>query len=802
MRNGSCCLFASYFDCVGEQTDAAGKSLMRKLTIELTAKLTAMTALTVFGLAFVSFSAPLTTNQVLTAYQETGQYAPLTVLYPDNDTVFPPEIVPCTFSWRDNGGKSDNWLLLVRFGDDSGRMSFLSSQTNWTPTAGEWESIKQRCRGKQAELTVLGFRRAAPDQVLSRGRVKITTSDDPVGAPLFYREVNLPFAEAVTDPSRIRWRFGAISSPEPPRVVLENLPVCGNCHSFSRDGQVLGMDVDYANNKGSYAIAHVAKEMALTPSEILTWDDYRKEDGQKTLGLLSQISPDGQAVVSTVKDKSVFVAKPDLAFSQLFFPVKGILAVYHRDRRTFQALLGADDPQYVQSNPTWSPDGKYIVFARSKAYELKNQTGEGAVLMREEDCPEFLRDGKPFTFDLYRVPYNNGQGGKAEPLAGASRNGRSNYFPKYSPDGKWIVFCQARNYMLLQPDSELYIIPAEGGEARRLKCNTARMNSWHSWSPNSRWLVFSSKVNSPYTQLFLTHIDERGESSPPVRLANFTSPGRAANIPEFVNTSPDAIARINPGFLNDYSHVRAAFFAELSGDTDHAIVEYQRALELNPGNVHAHQRLGFLLYNVKHQQEPGLAHTREALRLAPYDGYAHYDLGMAMRNEGKLDEATQHFAAAERFTPAGVQVLYDLADMHCSLGEVLLARAQVQEATGVLSKAVALDAKNARAHYFLALAQAAQGMLEEPLQHYSVACSLQPTVDKAPELHFLLSRNLAGAGRLPEALRSAQKALELAQARGDTNLVATIQAQIEDYRRKPVASGPASISQPKVPSSQ
>ena len=89
--------------------------------------------------------------------------------------------------------------------------------------------------------------------------------------------------------------------------------------------------------------------------------------------------------------------------------------------------------------------------------------------MNEEDCAEFLREGKPFTFDLYRIPYNNGQGGKAEPLAGASRNGRSNYFPKYSPDGKWIVFCQARNYMLLQPDSELYIIPAEGGEARRLQ---------------------------------------------------------------------------------------------------------------------------------------------------------------------------------------------------------------------------------------------------------------------------------------------------------------------------------------------
>jgi tetratricopeptide (TPR) repeat protein len=772
------------------------------MTLGMTVKLTSVTALAVFGLPFVSLSAAPTTNQILAAYQEARQYAPLTVLYPRNDTIFPPEIVPCTFSWRDDGRKSDAWLVLVGLRDDPGRLSFLSSQTNWTPAPTEWESIKQRGRGKQAEITVLGFRRDAPAQILSRGQVRITTSEDPVGAPLFYREVNLPFAEAVRDPSRIRWRFGAISSPEPPRVVMEHLPVCGNCHSFSRDGRVLGMDVDYANNKGSYAITRVAKEMSLTPSEIITWDDYKREDGQKTLGLLSQVSPDGQVVVSTVKDTSVFVARPDLAFSQLFFPVKGILAVYSRESHGFQALPGADDPQYVQSNPAWSPDGKYVVFARSRAYELKHGGGQGGLLMKEEDCGEFLRDRKPFTYDLYRIPYNNGQGGKAEPLAGASRNGRSNYFPKYSPDGKWIVFCQARNYMLLQPDSELFIIPAEGGEARRLRCNTARMNSWHSWSPNSRWLVFSSKANSPHTQLFLTHIDERGESSPPVELANFTTPDRAANIPEFVNAPADAIARINQEFLNDYSHVRAAFFAELSGDTDHAVVEYQRALELNPGNVHAHQRLGFLLYNVQHQPEQGLAHTREALRLAPFDGFAHYDLGMAMRNEGKLDAAAEHFAAAVRFTPPDVELLYSAADMHCSLGEVLLSKAQVPGATGILSKAVALDAKNARAHYFLALAQAAQGMLKEPLEHYAIACSLKPAVDMAPELHFLLSRNLAEAGRIPEALTSAQRALNLAEARGDTNLVATIQGGIADYRQKAGSSGQASPSRPELPSSR
>ena len=55
------------------------------------------------------------------------------------------------------------------------------------------------------------------------------------------------------DPSRIRWRFGTIDTETGPPIVLENLPVCGNCHSFADNGSVLGLDVDYGNDKGGYA---------------------------------------------------------------------------------------------------------------------------------------------------------------------------------------------------------------------------------------------------------------------------------------------------------------------------------------------------------------------------------------------------------------------------------------------------------------------------------------------------------------------------------------------------------------------
>ena len=101
------------------------------------------------------------------------------------------------------------------------------------------------------------------------------------------------------------------------------------------------MDVDYASDKGSYAIAPIAKRMTLDRSTIITWADYRRDDGELTFGLLSQVSPDGRHVVSTVKDRSVFVPREDLAFSQLFFPIRGILVVYSREAKTFRTLPGS-----------------------------------------------------------------------------------------------------------------------------------------------------------------------------------------------------------------------------------------------------------------------------------------------------------------------------------------------------------------------------------------------------------------------------------------------------------------------------
>jgi tetratricopeptide (TPR) repeat protein len=730
-------------------------------------------------------------NRALLADRNAVLCQPLHLDNPLNGAVFPPEIVPPVFSWSDSLSKSDAWVILVRWAGIQDPMKFVCESTAWTPPVKTWEAIKKHSMDKKAFITVLGLNRRSPDTLLSKAEIAISASRDEVGAPIFYRDVNLPFIDAVKDPSRIRWRFGPVDSPEGPRVVLEKLPVCGNCHSFSADADVLAMDVDYANDKGSYIITRTAEDMTLATSDIITWDDFGGKADKNlplfhrdisTFGLLSQISPDGRTVISTVKDQSVFVDTPDLCFSQLFFPVRGILALYSRTTGTFKALPGADDPGFVQSNPNWSPDGKFIVFARSEAYQFKRPSVRGKVLLTREECEEFLTEGKPFQFDLYRIPFNSGRGGKPEPLKGASRNGMSNFFAKFSPDGKWIVFCRARNYMLLQPDSRLFIIPSEGGEARELVCNTRRMNSWHSWSPNGKWLVFSSKANTPYTQLFLTHIDENGNSSPPVLLERFTEKNRAANIPEFVNTKI-AIRRIHQRFVDDYSYVRKAELSALYGDFDDAFGSFQKALELNPKNYWAHMGLGLLLQDGDRPDE-AVKHYLEAYALEPRNAVINRELGILLYEGKRYRESAFYLSEALRYgdeeTPSKS---FDPAFVGYFLGCALIENREVERANGEFLKIVKREPRNANYRYFLAVSFALLGRTEEMVNAYDAAVSLDPHVDRSPVIHAVLAKHHAEKGDYRRAILSAEKALQFASASGNPSLEMTIRKNIESYRR-------------------
>ena len=67
----------------------------------------------------------------------------------------------------------------------------LAAAHSWKPDPATWQAIKRHSAASAATVTITGFRGSAAGQAVSRGSVAIHTSRDPVGAPIFYRDVPL-----------------------------------------------------------------------------------------------------------------------------------------------------------------------------------------------------------------------------------------------------------------------------------------------------------------------------------------------------------------------------------------------------------------------------------------------------------------------------------------------------------------------------------------------------------------------------------------------------------------------------------
>jgi tetratricopeptide (TPR) repeat protein len=142
------------------------------------------------------------------------------------------------------------------------------------------------------------------------------------------------------------------------------------------------------------------------------------------------------------------------------------------------------------------------------------------------------------------------------------------------------------------------------------------MNSWHSFSPNGRWLVFSSKSRSPYTQMFLTHLDTAGNASPAILIDNATAANRAVNIPEFVNIPSDGLMKIDVPAAESYRLLDIASGLAAQGKIDEAIAEWRTVLEMDPRNAAAHNNLGAALM-IKGNTAEGRKHLQDAHEIDP-----------------------------------------------------------------------------------------------------------------------------------------------------------------------------------------
>lgn len=476
--------------------------------------------------------------------------APVEVSEPLPGTVYPSDLAAPAFVW--NGAESDPppvWLLCLVA--DGGRVKALTDRPWWVPRRGEWESIRRMSGARPVKVSVHAVGGWTLRQALATGHTNFSVSTHAVDAHLAFIRKPLPFKKAADHPEKTELRIGDLSSYREPRCVLRNQPLCFNCHAFASQGHAVGMDMDVKGDKGGYMVAPATTDMQLNKEHFISWNDLpTPSPAPFNMGFFARFSPTGRYIAATVGETSLFVMMDDVYFTQLFYPATGRIACYDRKLNRFFTLNGADLPEFVQTGPEWSPDGRSLVFSRARVdADLVAAVQAGAPKKEPpSQTIDELNAKYPFKFDLYQVPFNDGRGGEPKPLKGASDNGMSNYFPRYSPDGRWIVFTQSPTGHALQPESRLCIVPAKGGGLRVLESNTPLMNSWHSWSPNGRWLAFASKGQSPFTELYLTEISSDGTATPPVRLFRLSSPNAAAMVPEFISAPFSKIDSIR---LND-----------------------------------------------------------------------------------------------------------------------------------------------------------------------------------------------------------------------------------------------------------
>jgi tetratricopeptide (TPR) repeat protein len=246
------------------------------------------------------------------------------------------------------------------------------------------------------------------------------------------------------------------------------------------------------------------------------------------------------------------------------------------------------------------------------------------------------------------------------------------------------------------------------------------------------------------------------------------------------------------------------------GKVEEAITHFQKALAINPNEAEGHNNLGNALLKRGNVDE-AIVHYQKALQITPDLAEAHNNLGNALVRKGSVDEAIVHYQKALQITP-------DLAETHNNLGNALVQKGNVDEAIIHYQKALQINPDYAAAHFNLGTAFFQKGSVDEAIFHYQKALEIKPdyleaqsslawvlatapqasrrdgkkavalaeranqhTGGENPAVLHTLAAAYAEAGRFSDAQRSAQKAMELARAAGQPDLVEQLNVELKLY---------------------
>lgn len=432
--------------------------------------------------------------------------------------VIPQNIAPLNFSIEENG---DAYFAKIT-GGNGDEIEVSSKDGIIKIPEGEWKDLVESNVNGKLEYQIFVNRKGSWNRYKA---FENKVSDSKVDPFLYYRLL-YPGYESWTEISIVQRSLESFHE----ETVVENNVVdqnCVNCHSFNQQ------------NPDNFMF-HMRGSMGGT---------YFVTDGDLQKFNLKTKEMENGAVYPRWHPSGNFVAFSSNKVVQQFHAMKSkkievsdlnsSLVLYDVAKNEIMQIPVDENKEYMDTYPEWSPDGVTLFFCRAK------QISEGY-------------DYTNTKYNLCRVSFNpeTRKFGEPEVVFDAAALGKSVSFPRVSPDGKSLVFTY-HNYgvfSIWHKEADLYSINLNNLSVEKMSnLNSDFTESYHSWSSNGKWLIFSSKRGDGLSaRPYISYIDENGKAQKPFILPQedpkfYGTFLKTFNIPEFAK----AEVSFNPGEVRD-----------------------------------------------------------------------------------------------------------------------------------------------------------------------------------------------------------------------------------------------------------
>ena len=426
-------------------------------------------------------------------------HQPADVLPDYAGTVIPPNIAPLSFLIRHEGTG-----YFVRVYSEKGEPIEIFSKTPGILIPSRaWHTLLDVNRGRQLSLDV--FVKSPKNVSSSEGKHEPWSRFQTLTCEIAREDIDPVLVYRRIRPGHGTWRNMGIYQRNlnsyNESVVFTNEYFkhgCVNCHTFCghrTEKMLFGIrSADYGS------------------SALLIEGDKVQKIGTK-FGYTSWHPSGRLAAFSVNKVRQFFHSAADEVREVIDFD--SLMAYYLVDSKTVKTTKDLARKDRLETYPTWSADGRTLYFCSAPVTWSDRST-----------VPESYDQIK---YDLVCVSYDldRDQWGPLETVLSAGQTGLSILLPRVSPDGRWLLFCMCDYgcFPVYRPSSDLYMMDLEAAQQtgeytyRRLDINSDKSESWHSWSSNGRWIVFSSKRGSGvFTRTYIAYVDGNGKVHKPIRL--------------------------------------------------------------------------------------------------------------------------------------------------------------------------------------------------------------------------------------------------------------------------------------------